>query len=48
VSGDAKTYVLPWSPSYERTKVRTNRGERWFCSESEARQAGWKPAAAAL
>lgn len=43
VSGEAKTYVAPWSPNYDRTKVRASKGERWFCSESEARQAGWRP-----
>jgi endonuclease YncB( thermonuclease family)/Flp pilus assembly pilin Flp len=42
VAGDAKTYVLPWASSYGDTKVRTSRGERWFCSEAEATAAGWK------
>ncbi len=28
---------------YERVKVSRNRGERWFCSESEAQEAGFKP-----
>lgn len=42
VAGDNKTYVLPWSPSYDGVRVRTARGERWFCSESEAQAAGWK------
>ena len=43
VSGDTKTYITPWSQAYERTKVRSSKGERWFCSEREAREAGWKP-----
>ena len=43
LSGDAKTYHVPWSASYEKAKVRAGRGERWFCSEAEARAAGWKP-----
>ena len=42
VAGDNKTYVLPWSPDYSSAKVRAARGERWFCSETEAQAAGWK------
>jgi len=37
----AKTYHLPWSPGYERLRVVSARGERWFCSEDEARGAGF-------
>jgi hypothetical protein len=36
-----RTYVLPWAPSYESIRLRTSKGERWFCSESEAEAAGW-------
>lgn len=43
VSGDSKTYLVPWTPSYDKAKVRPERGERWFCTEAEARAAGWKP-----
>ncbi len=42
VSGRARVYVLPWSPAYDNVKVRAAKGERWFCSEEEARAAGWK------
>jgi len=45
INGTAKTYVAPWSAGYDKTKVRTSRGERWFCSEEDARAAGWKAAA---
>ncbi len=38
-----KVYMLPWSPDYERARVDKAQGERWFCSESEAVSAGWKP-----
>lgn len=38
-----KIYVVPWSVSYERYRVRERRGDRWFCSEEEALSAGWKP-----
>lgn len=44
VSGNGRVYHLPWSPWYGRVTVNAERGERWFCSEAEARQAGWRPA----
>lgn len=43
VRGGRRIYVVPWSRGYERVKVSLSRGERWFCSESEAREAGFKP-----
>ncbi|HWV82017.1 MAG TPA: thermonuclease family protein [Hyphomicrobiaceae bacterium] len=39
-----KTYHLPWSPTYMRLRVISARGERWFCSEADARAAGFAPA----
>lgn len=42
-TSNRRTYLLPWSPQYERVKVREARGERWFCSEEEAQAAGWVP-----
>ncbi|NJM55344.1 MAG: thermonuclease family protein, partial [Verrucomicrobiae bacterium] len=44
INGSSKTYVAPWSVGYDKAKVRTSRGERWFCSEEDAREAGWKAA----
>jgi len=44
VSRGRRVYVLPWSRNYQRVKITRRRGERWFCSESEAQAAGWKPA----
>jgi hypothetical protein len=41
VRASSKYYALPWSAGYSRTKVRTDRGGRWFCSEDEARAAGF-------
>ncbi|MFZ4808443.1 MAG: thermonuclease family protein [Hyphomicrobiaceae bacterium] len=35
-------YVMPWEDDYVRVRVRVERGERWFCSEDEARTAGYK------
>ena len=43
VTSEGRVYVLPWSPDYSRLRVREQRGERWFCSEQEARAAGWRP-----
>ena len=38
-----RIYHTPWSsPHYKRTKINTSKGERWFCTEGEARQAGWR------
>ena len=38
----AEIYHVPGSPAYERTKIDEAKGERWFCSEAEARAAGWR------
>ena len=35
-------YHAPWSPWYTRTKINEADGERWFCSEGEAIEAGWR------
>jgi len=35
-------YHAPWSRSYSRTNINTKKGERWFCTEAEALQAGWR------
>ena len=38
-----RIYHLPGQRDYDRTRIDDKRGERWFCSEQEARQAGWLP-----
>jgi hypothetical protein len=43
VRGSRRTYVVPWARGYERVRVSASRGERWFCSEAEARDAGFRP-----
>lgn len=43
-AGGARIYHVPGGRSYERTRINTARGERWFCSESEAHRAGWRKA----
>ena len=37
-----KIYHTPWSLSYEVTQIREDRGEKWFCSEAKALEAGWR------
>ena len=37
-----RVYHVPGGPFYDRTRIDTSRGERWFCSESAARAAGWR------
>ncbi len=43
VTSGSRVYVLPWSSGYSKVTVREARGERWFCSEDEARTSGWSP-----
>ena len=38
----ARIYHMPGQRYYDRTKIDPKKGERWFCSESEARVAGWR------
>ena len=42
-SGEA-IYHVPGQRDYERTRIRWSDGERWFCSETDARAAGWRRA----
>ena len=38
-----RIYHTPWgSQWHRRTKISVDRGERWFCSEREALDAGWR------
>jgi endonuclease YncB( thermonuclease family) len=42
ISKAGRVYHAPWSEWYDRTRIDTARGERWFCSEDEAIRAGWR------
>lgn len=42
ISQNGRIYHAPWSEWYDRTRIDTARGERWFCSEEEALRAGWR------
>lgn len=45
VSADGKRiYHVPGQSFYDRTRIRTETGERWFCTEAQARMAGWRKA----
>jgi hypothetical protein len=37
-----RIYHAPGQEYYEATRIRRSRGERWFCSEEEAIEAGWR------
>ena len=37
-----RIYHVPGGQFYEWTRIDTSRGERWFCTEAEARAAGWR------
>ncbi|MEB2842908.1 hypothetical protein GAO09_27790 [Rhizobiales bacterium RZME27] len=39
-----KIYHVRGQENYSDTKIRVLDGERWFCSEREARAAGWRKA----
>ena len=42
VRAAGRIYSMPWSADYASGKVREVKGERWFCSEDDARAAGFK------
>ena len=37
-----RIYHVPGGYYYGKTVVTTSKGERWFCSEAQARAAGWR------
>ena len=43
-SKGVRIYHLQGQEQYERTRISTLKGERWFCSEAEAKAAGWRRA----
>jgi endonuclease YncB( thermonuclease family) len=38
-----RIYHVPGGRWYDPTKIDAGAGERWFCTEAEARAAGWRP-----
>ncbi len=41
-SSGEKIYHVPGQKYYDSTRIDTEYGERWFCSEAEAQAAGWR------
>lgn len=41
-SSGEKIYHMPGQQFYDKTVVDTSKGERWFCTEQEAVNAGWR------
>lgn len=37
-----RIYHVPGQDYYDETRISAAHGERWFCSEEEARAAGWR------
>ncbi|HMM73900.1 MAG TPA: hypothetical protein PKC22_17035, partial [Rhodocyclaceae bacterium] len=37
-----RIYHVPGQKYYAQTQISAGKGERWFCSEREARAAGWR------
>lgn len=44
ISSNGRIYHRPGNRDYERTVINEAQGERWFCSEADARAAGWRAA----
>ncbi|WP_174013497.1 succinoglycan biosynthesis protein exoi [Agrobacterium tumefaciens] len=44
ISSRERIYHVPGQEYYASTKISPQYGERWFCSEDEARAAGWRRA----
>jgi endonuclease YncB( thermonuclease family) len=42
IGSSGKVYHVPGSPGYAKTQIDGSKGERWFCTEDEARAAGWR------
>jgi hypothetical protein len=44
INSGERIYHMPGQRDYEGTRIHAEYGERWFCSEREARAAGWRRA----
>ena len=44
ISGSGRIYHMPHNEHYTNTRINEANGERWFCSEEDARAAGWRAA----
>ena len=41
IGSSGKVYHVPGRSGYAKTKIDESQGERWFCTEDDARAAGW-------
>ncbi|SFQ73019.1 hypothetical protein SAMN05216176_111175 [Nitratireductor indicus] len=39
-----RVYHVPGQSDYNDTAISVTKGERWFCSEAQARRSGWRKA----
>ncbi|MEQ1405552.1 succinoglycan biosynthesis protein exoi [Neorhizobium sp. Rsf11] len=44
INSRERIFHVPGQEDYAATKISPRYGERWFCSEDEARAAGWRKA----
>ena len=44
ISQAGQIFHMSYSSDYNITRIDENRGERWFCSEVGAEDAGWRVA----
>jgi len=42
INSGERIYHVRGQKYYDDTKIRAEYGERWFCSEADARAAGWR------
>lgn len=42
INSRERIYHVPGQKHYHETRISPEHGERWFCSEADARQAGWR------
>jgi hypothetical protein len=44
IGSGERIFHVPGQSDYDSTNIRRDYGERWFCSEEDARAAGWRKA----
>ena len=44
INSGEKIFHVPGQEDYAGTRISPQYGERWFCTEAEARAAGWRKA----
>lgn len=44
IGSGERIFHVPGQEHYNETIIRMQYGERWFCTEEEAREAGWRKA----